>query len=81
MPRLKQSPTEQQNSHILATIGFYQNLYGLSDEELYLAARVGKDTWRSRKNSPEKFKVGELYGLAKKFRIPITEFFEVGKKL
>lgn len=81
MPRLKPSAAEQQNSRIVSVISFYQSFYDLSDEELYLAARVGKDTWRSRKNSPENFKVKELDRLAKKFRIPITAFFEEGKAI
>lgn len=81
MPRLKQSPTEKRDSLILAVIGYYQNFYGLTDEELYLAARIGKDTWRRRKKNPKEFKVGELDGIARKFRIPITKFFEEGKPI
>ena len=81
MPRLKPSAAEQRNSRIVGVIGFYQNYYGFTDKELALAVMVNKDTWKSRTNNPENFKVKELDRLAKKFRIPITEFFEVGKKL
>lgn len=81
MPRLKQSPTEQRNSRILGVIGYYRDYYGLSRKELALAARVGKDTWYSREKNPEDFKVKELDGLARKFRIPITKFFEEGKPI
>ncbi len=81
MPRLKQKPTEQQNSRIVGVIGFYQNYYGYTDKELALTVMVNKDTWKSRTENPETFKVKELDRLAKKFRIPITKFFEEDDKI
>lgn len=81
MPRIKQSPNEQQNSRIVGVIGYYQKYFGFTDKELALTVMVNKDTWKSRTANPENFKVKELDRLAKKFRIPITEFFEVDKKI
>lgn len=81
MPRVKKPPTEQQNSRIVGVIGYYQNYFGFTDRELALTVMVNKDTWKRRTANPENFKVKELERLARKFRIPITEFFEVGKKI
>lgn len=81
MPRLKKNPVEQRNSQILAVIGYYQNLYGLSKDEICLSAQMCRETYRRRLMNPGDFTVNELTRIAKKFHIPVTKFFEEGKSV
>ena len=56
---------------IVANIQYFKQMTGIEDEPLRLAANLCKTSWHDRLKHPEKFKVSELVGVARKFEIPL----------
>lgn len=64
----------EQGRQVLASIRYYQTLYGYADRDLWETAGVSERTWRTRERQPETFTVQELLRLAKRFDRTLQRF-------
>ena len=61
---------------ITANIMYFKSTTGIEDEPLYLAARLGRTAWYDRLKHPEKFRIAELMGIARKLDVPLMCLIE-----
>jgi hypothetical protein len=73
MPKLRASPTEQNNREIIAKIRYGMEMQQVTHEELALAVRITKQTLYHRYKRPDEFRLCELRQVSKKLHVPILE--------
>lgn len=75
MPKLKSTPAELAADKLLRNIKALMGYYGITKEELAVAARVTERTICNRFQSPQDFTFTELAGIAPKLNVTLEELF------
>lgn len=78
MPKLKKTPIEKRNAHIIGLIGYYQKSLGLNKQDVCSAAHFSRATYDRRLDNPGDFTVDELERIASKFHIKLSDFLVEG---
>jgi len=70
----------EQGRQVLASIRYYQVMFGFTDRDLWETAGMSERTWRTRERQPETFTVHELLRLAKRFDTTLKRFLIGGEE-
>lgn len=76
MPKLLPLPEDKYKRQVVANIEYQCNIRGINKEHQRLILQCNPNTLRTKIKDPGKFTLDDLIRLAKKLKVPVTDFFK-----